>query len=102
LNYIKILPNTQTPTPTTTIAIIEPNPIELNAYQINYQEEMIIIIKTRKKVLNKQKSILTISNENKARAKMIYYLNDDENYEGKIQPRTEQIYKFMFQNNVLH
>jgi DNA polymerase IIIc chi subunit len=35
LNYIKILPNTQTPTPTTmaTIETTEPKPVEMNAYQ---------------------------------------------------------------------
>jgi hypothetical protein len=58
LNYIKILPNTQTQTPTTaaTIATIEPKQEELNAYQKqlrsnNYYEN------NKEKVLNKQKSI---------------------------------------------
>ncbi len=55
LNYIKILPSTQTQTQTQTstamaaVETIEPKPVELNAYQNNYKEVVIIMKKIKEK-----------------------------------------------------
>ena len=103
LNYIKILPNTQTQTPTTmaTIETTEPKPVEMNAYQKQLLRSSNYYDKNKEKVLNKQKEYRsTISNEQKARAKIIYYLNNDENYKNKIKPQTVYKYKITVQNGV--
>ena len=103
LNYIKILPNTQTQTPTTmaTIETTEPKPVEMNAYQKQLLRSSNYYDKNKEKVLNKQKEYRsTISNEQKARAKIIYYLNNDENYKNKIKPQTVDKYKITVQNGV--
>jgi hypothetical protein len=94
LNYINILPNTQT---TLTITTPEPNPIpketELNAYQKQLLRSKINYEKNKEKILNKQKEYRAqIPKEDKARAKIIYYLNNDKEYKNKIKPQTVSKY----------
>ena len=93
LNYIKILPNTQTISTMATITPTEPKETELNAYQKQLLRSKNNYEKNKEKILNKQKEYRNqIPKEDKARAKIIYYLNNDKEYKNKIKPQTVSKY----------
>ena len=96
LNYIKILPNMTTTTPMANIThepIQTPNEPELNAYQKQLLRSRNNYEKNKEKILNKQKEYRNqIPKEDKARAKIIYYLNHDKEYKNKIKPQTVSKY----------
>ena len=103
LNYIKILPNTQTQmqTPAAAIATVESKPEQLNAYQKQLLRNNDYYEKNKEKVLNKQKEYRnTISKEIRAKAKIIYFLNNDANYKDKIKPQTVEKYNIKFVDGV--
>jgi hypothetical protein len=55
----------------------------------------------KEKVLNKQKEYRSkISNEDKAKAKIIYYLNNDKDYKNKVKPQTVEKYNIKFVNGL--
>lgn len=102
LNYIKILPNTQTQA-AMTIPEISNTKKEtgLNAYQKQLMRSRNYYENNKDKVLNKQKEYKnSIPKEDKAKAKIIYFLNNDENYKNKVKPQTVEKYNIKCINGI--
>lgn len=102
LNYIKILPDTQTQNTTPNIAFdTKPAKTELTAYQKQLLRNKNYYDNNKETILKKQKEYKnSIPKEDKARAKIIYYLNNDENYKNKIKPATTEKYQIKFINGL--
>jgi hypothetical protein len=102
LNYIKILPNTQTQAAMTTPEISNTKKeTGLNAYQKQLMRSRDYYENNKDKVLNKQKEYKnSIPKEQKARAKIIYFLNNDENYKNKVKPQTVEKYDIKYINGI--
>jgi hypothetical protein len=102
LNYIKILPNTQTQAAMTTHEISNTKKeTGLNAYQKQLMRSRDYYENNKDKILNKQKEYKnSIPKEQKARAKIIYFLNNDENYKNKVKPQTVEKYDIKYINGV--
>lgn len=99
-NYIKLLSNTPTPTPEIVFST-KPAKTELNAYQKQLLRNKSYYDSNKETILKKQKEYKnSIPKENKARAKIIYYLNNDENYKNKIKPETVEKYQIKFNNGL--
>ena len=100
-NYIKILPNTQTPITSEIVFDTKPAKTELNAYQKQLLRSKNYYDNNKETILKKQKEYKnSIPKEDKARAKIIYYLNNDENYKNKIKPATVEKYQIKFINGL--
>jgi hypothetical protein len=94
MNYIKILPDTPEISNTK-------KETELNSYQKQLMRSRDYYQNNKDKVLNKQKEYKnSIPKEEKAKAKIIYFLNNDENYKNKVKPQTVEKYNIKCINGI--
>lgn len=99
MNYIKILPNTQTTTPVINTNTPKIEQLPLNAYKKQLARSKEYYDNNKTKVLDKQKEYRSkIPNTDKARAKIIYYLNNDDDYKNKVKKETIDKYAIKFDN----
>ena len=94
------MPNTQVAITTPEISNTKKE-TELNAYQKQLMRSKEYYENNKDKILNKQKEYKnSIPKEEKARAKIIYFLNNDENYKNKVKPQTVEKYNIEYINGI--
>ena len=84
-----------------TIQTVKEKPTEMNAYQKQLLRSKRYYDNHKEEILKQQKEYKpSIPKEAKARTKILYYLNNDSEYENKIKPITMEKHKIKLENGI--